>query len=694
MRMADAAYDDLLWSPPADSQPQCTLFRHHISSKHSLRLDTYEDLWRWSIDNRGDFWSEVWDWHEVIGAKGEAPYVDESQPPSANPKWFEGASLNWAENQLRHASQHPDDIAVIQISEPCAGWNPPTVEVTQKELLRLVGRLQRSLRNAGVGKGDRVGWWGANCLEAIVVLLATTSLGAIFSSAAADFGVDGVAERLQLIRPKVLFVANGVVYAGTPRPLTPLLQPLLNRLEHPPEEVVIVSHLPDSLIPKVDVGSTHRWEDFLDQNEGEVFFDRVGFNDPIWILFSSGTTGKPKAIVHRHGGMLLGSLREHRLVGDVGRGDVYFFYTTPGWMMFQYLVSALATGATIVAYEGSPLKRLASMWDIIDDLGVTLFGTSAKYIEQISKNYPDVKSHHSLRSLKQILSTGSPLAPALFDFVYTNIKKDVLLGSVTGGTDLCSVFAGRNTCLPVFRGEIQARMPGFALDTTSTDADEPGELIVRKAFPLEPVGFWPLEGFGFPAAEVEDAKARFQDSYFRGSEGYWYHGDYIRITPSRFGNGGGVIALGRSDGVLNPGGIRFGPMDIYSVLDTDEFHKLGVDETLVVGLLVEDGTDERVILFVKLHDGVELDTSLEKKIKTAIRLARSARHVPANIIKASDIPMTLTGKKVEVPIRKLINGASIDSINPATLRNPKCLAEYMEIGMALRRERDVQEGKA
>ena len=296
--MAHKDHSDLLWSPPAGSHPQCDLFRDHISSKYSLKLDAYEDLWRWSNNNRGDFWSEVWDWHEVVGTKGEAPYVDESQPPSANPEWFEGASLNWAENQLRHASGHPDDIAVIQISEPCAGWEPPTIRVTQKELVRLVGKVQRSLRRAGVGKGDRVGWWGANCLEAVVVLLATTSLGGIFSSAAADFGVDGVAERLQLIRPKVLFVANGVVYAGTPRPLVPLLQPLLSRLDHPPNEVIIVSHLPNSLVPgNHNVSSTRDWEDYLDSEEGEVFFERVGFNDPIWILFSSGTTGKPKAIV-------------------------------------------------------------------------------------------------------------------------------------------------------------------------------------------------------------------------------------------------------------------------------------------------------------------------------------------------------------------------------------------------------------
>ena len=280
--------------------------------------------------------------------------------------------------------------------------------------------------------------------------------------------------------------------------------------------------------------------------------------------------------------------------------------------MFQYLVSGLATAATIVLYEGSPLKRPETLWNLVDDLGVTILGTSAKWIEEISKYYPDVSPKHSLATLRQILSTGSPLPPALFDFVYKNVKKDVILGSITGGTDICSVFAGRNTSLPVYRGEIQSRMLGFALNVAATEPGLPGELICDEAFPIQPLGFWPLPGYGFPEEEVVSAQQRFQESYFKDVQGKWYHGDYVQITPSRSGNAGGVVMLGRSDGVLNPGGIRFGPTDIYSVLESDEFSLLGVEETLVVGLLVEGGADEKVILFVKVVSFPRLHVSADR----------------------------------------------------------------------------------
>ncbi|RXK34998.1 acetoacetate-CoA ligase [Tremella mesenterica] len=676
-----------LWSPPSELGCQTTLFRRHINQTYNLSLDTYEDLWRWSCHNRSDFWSQVWDHHSVIGHKGSAPYVDESLPPSANPLWFEQAHLNWAENQLRHASTHPQDIAIIQLSEPCPGWDPPEVRLSQAHLLDLVGRCQRSLRRSGVGKGDRVAWWGANCIEAVVLLLATSSIGAIFSSAAADFGTAGLSERLNQIRPKVLVVTNGVVYGGTPRPLLDNLSALSGKLDQMPEKIVVVSHLPRHMVAEPAGLHLDRWVDWLDESEAQIEFIRMGFNEPIWILFSSGTTGRPKAVVHRQGGMLLDSLREHHLAGDMTRGSVFFYYTTPGWMMFQYLVSGLATGATIVLYEGSPLKDPSFLWKTIDNLGVTIFGTSAKWIEQISKHYPTVKQNHSLLTLQQILSTGSPLPSQLYDFVYSHIKSDVLLGSITGGTDICSVFAGRNTCLPVFRGEIQSRMLGFALDTATTEIGAPGELICTRAFPIQPVGFWPLKGYGFSQSEVEAAQVRYQESYYKDFEGNWYHGDYVQITPSRSGNAGGVIMLGRSDGVLNPGGIRFGPTDIYSVLETEEFADCGVEETLVVGLVVDGGADEKVVLFVKMREGLNLDDQLLQQVRTSIRLSRSARHVPSTILQVSDIPVTLTGKKVEVPIRKLINGGDIESVNLATLRNPECLGEYMLIGERLRRER-------
>ncbi|WVW85775.1 acetoacetate-CoA ligase [Kwoniella bestiolae CBS 10118] len=678
--------EDLLWTPSNPSQTQTSLFREHLNSSHSLSLSSYEDIYNWSISHRAEFWSALWDWEKVIGEKGNH-VVNEKASPEDNPPWFEDSRLNWAENQLRHSSTYPDDIAVIQLSESTSSYTPPTKRITQKELNILVGQAQRSLVRAGARKGDRIGFWGGNVLEAVVLVLATSSIGCIFSSAASDFGVDGVKERLDQIQPRLLFVTNGVVYNGVVRPLLPLLPKLLESLKTPPEKIVVIDHLPEGLVPSLQEleEKVERWDEWLDDTEGETTFERLGFNDPIWILFSSGTTGKPKAIVHRQGGMLLDSLREHHLAGDIGRGDVFFYYTTPGWMMVQYLISSLSTGATIILYEGSPLKDPAYLFNMIDEYGITIFGTSAKWLEVISKTYPNVKDHHELKTLKQILSTGSPLPGGLFDWIYRDVKEDVMVGSITGGTDICSVFAGRNTCLPVYRGEIQSRMLGFALDTDGLP-NQPGELICNEAFPIEPLGFWPLEGYGFSEEEVEVAKKRFKESYFKGEKGTWYHGDYVRITPSRSSNSGGILMLGRSDGVLNPGGIRFGPTDIYSVLEGPKYSELGVEETLVVGLMVEGGADEKVVLFVKMKENRTLDEGLVKKIRTDIRLARSARHVPSKIIQVSDIPVTLTNKRVEVPIRKLINGASISSINPSTLRNPHCLEEYVKLGDKMRKE--------
>ncbi|WVQ82047.1 acetoacetate-CoA ligase [Cryptococcus sp. DSM 104549] len=696
--MPDDSTPAPLWAPSSPSTTQTALFLKHINSTHSPSppLSTYADLWAWSCAHRGAFWSALWDWEHVVGSKGPPSdaVVDESATPAANPAWFPTAQLNWAENQLRHARTRPEAVAVLSTSEPCPSlsYAPPVKRTTQAELYALVSRVQAALRSAGVGKGDRVAFWGGNCLEAISTLLATSALGGVFSSAAADFGVDGVVERLEQIRPKVLVVTNGVVYAGKVRPLLPLVPALLGKLSTPPEEVVVVDHLPGEMVPVPDElqGKVKPWDGWLG-DEGEVEFLRMGFNEPIWILFSSGTTGKPKAIVHRQGGMLIDSLREHHLAGDIGPDDIFFYYTTPGWMMFQYLVSSLATGCTIVLYEGSPLSPPSFLWSLIDELKITVFGTSAKWIEQIEKHYPEVGEKHSLSTLKQILSTGSPLPPGLFDFVYEKVKRDVLVGSITGGTDICSVFAGRNTSLPVYRGEIQSRMLGFALDT-DTGGEAPGELICRQAFPIEPLGFWPLPGHGFAESEVAAAQSRFKESYFKDDKGTWYHGDYVQITPSRSGNAGGILMLGRSDGVLNPGGIRFGPTDIYSVLENPAFGAEGVEETLVVGLMVDGGADEKVVLFVKMKAGKTLDEKLLAKIKTSIRLARSARHVPGKIIQVPDIPVTLTGKRVEVPIRKVINGAPVSSINPSTLRNPECLDEYARVGAEMRAEEGMGGG--
>jgi len=390
--------------------------------------------------------------------------------------------------------------------------------------------------------------------------------------------------------------------------------------------------------------------------------------------------------------MLLQAKKEFAICGDIRPDDVFFYYTTTGWMMWNFLVSSLTIGCTLVLYDGSPLRDVSLLWKLVEELGITIFGTSAKYLDQLSKTYRP-REHHNLQTLRQIHSTGSPLAPALFDYVYEHIHPDVLLASITGGTNICSLFAGMCTALPVFRGEIQCRMLGMSVESysslgTCNAPDEPGELVCVKPFPCMPLGFWPLPGFG-TEAEVSAAQVRFHQSYFAEFGGVWYHGDHIIITGSKCGNGGGLIMLGRSDGVLNPGGIRFGSAEIYEVFDlyfSSQNAEHLVLDYLAVGQKTDGGADERVVLFIKLPPGQDLSPSFEARIKSEIRSRRSPRHVPARIIQVPDIPYTLNGKRVEVLVKKVINGSPLSVINPATLSNPECLSFYAEIGDVLRRE--------
>jgi len=393
--------------------------------------------------------------------------------------------------------------------------------------------------------------------------------------------------------------------------------------------------------------------------------------------------------------MLLQSKKELVICADLQSTDVFFYYTTTGWMMWNYLVSGLTVGCTLVLYDGSPLRDPAYLWNLVDRVGITVFGTSAKYIDQLSKVYKPGE-HHELSTLRHIYSTGSPLSPPLYDWVYKNIHPDILLGSITGGTDICSLFAGMCTALPVYRGEIQCRLLGMAVESfspsgTPTGPGEAGELVCLKPFPCMPVGFWPLLGFGTTDA-VEAAKGRYQAAYFSEFKDVWYHGDHVVITQSRAGNGGGLIMLGRSDGVLNPGGVRFGSSELYDVIDTcfspspAQNPEFTIVDSLAVGQTIAKGADERVILFVQLPEGERLSTTLENRIATEVRSRRSPRHVPSRVVQVKEIPYTLNGKRVEVPIKKIINGSPVSTVNPATLRNPECLAEYWVIGCTLRAE--------
>ncbi|CDO76278.1 hypothetical protein BN946_scf184470.g36 [Trametes cinnabarina] len=686
-----------LYTPPSPENTRVYEFMRRINADHGLALSSYYDLYKWSTQNIDHFWSAVWDDTGIVGDKG-GHVVDTSAAPPENPPWFTEAKVNYAENMLSERS--PDKIALIQAIEPEPKHpNPDVRRVSYAELYAMVSDLVSAFLAHGLQPGDRIASYSSNCIENVAACLACAAIGCIWVSAAADFGAEGVFERLEQVQPKLVISVDAVVYNAKIHPHIPKLKDLLAKLSERARlepEVVIIRH-PFTVSSRDEWDpSWVDWADLIAEGqerklgrtpEGEIEWRRLDFNWPLWILFSSGTTvcvkvDQSKAapsssiegqhsrdvrrpIVHRAGGMLIQAKKEFVICGDLQPDDVFFYYTTTGWMMWNFLVGGLTVGCTLVLYDGSPLYDPSYLWHLVDDLGITIFGTSAKYIDQLAKVYKPAE-HHNLSTLRHIYSTGSPLAPHLFDFVYEHISPHVLLASITGGTDICSLFAGMCTALPVFRGEIQCRLLGMAVEAftpagTPAGPDQPGELVCLRPFPCMPAGFWPLPGYGSPEA-VDAARKRYQDAYFSEFKGVW-----------------------------NPGGVRFGSAEIYDVIEhcfapstTHTAHT--IVDSLVVGQSIAQGTDERVILFVKLLEGQVLTEELEKRIKAEIRARRSARHVPARIIQVDDIPYTVNMKRVEVPVKKIINGAPVSSVNPATLRNPECLAAYEAIGKKLRAE--------
>ncbi|CEL59546.1 acetoacetyl-CoA synthetase [Rhizoctonia solani AG-1 IB] len=695
--MADLDSAKLLWTPANAHETRTTQFMRKVNAKYGLSLSSYDQLWSWSTENIAEFWDLVWEDTNIIGDRG--PHViDRSALPADNPDWFVGSQVNWAENALWCRAS--DKIAIIEAVEPTPDLaSSPLRQITYAELYIQVADIVSALIEYGVKKGDRVASYSSNCIETAVVCLATAAIGALWVSAAADFGPDGVLERFEQVKPKVIFAVNSVSYNGKRHPHIPKLRSLLaglheRKLEAPKVVIIDTTH---GISSNSDLDQSWEiWSSFIargasskaGRNEkGEIAWTRVDFNHPLWVMFSSGTTGKPKPIVHRTGGMLIQSRKELLICADMKPSDVFFYYTTTGWMMYQFLMGGLGVGCTILLYDGSPLRDPSCLWRMTDECKITIFGTSAKYLDQLAKGYKP-QEHHDLSSIRHIYSTGSPLAPQQFDYVYKHISKNALLGSITGGTDICSLFAGMNSSLPVYRGEVQCRMLGMAIEAYSAEGSvlpigETGELVCLKPFPCQPAGFWPLSGYGTDE-EVSNAQSRYQDAYFNAFKGIWHHGDYVRITTN-----GGVVMLGRSDGVLNPGGIRFGSSEIYEVLDqtfSAGAQPLIVD-SLVVGQAIQGGADERVILFVKLPEGETLSDDFRKRIREEIRKKRSPRHCPEKILQVhGEIPHTLNGKRVEVPVKKIINGALKSTINPATLRNPECLDEFVQYGQELRAE--------
>ena len=639
----------VLWRPSSKIKEESNLnqFIKNFVDEFKNQSDVkYEELWKWSIEKPEKFWDSIWDYSNVLGEKGEILLKDKDKMPGA--RFFPNAKLNYTENLLKNKNE---PLAIISEREDGLKSKISTLELKDK-VLKLAGWLKEN----GISKGDRVCAYMPNCPETIITMLATASLGAVFSSCSTDFGVAGVLDRFQQIEPKILVTVDGYLYNGK----------AIERHEEVHQIVKGLNTLQNVLILKY-LNENHLKYSFSYKDFDSVYrskplenFTKVNFNDPLYIVFSSGTTGAPKCIVHGVGGVLLQHAKEHKLHANIHKGDRVFYFSTCGWMMWNWLLGALFSEATIILYEGSPFYGGPNkLWDIAEKEKINLFGTSAKYIDAVRKSGYKPNKHNQLKFLKCLCSTGSPLSPESFDFINKFISSEMQIGSISGGTDILSCFVLNNPLDEVISGEIQCRGLGMAVDVFDEEGnsvtDTPGELVCTKPFPSMPVMFW----------NDPDGK-KYQEAYFDYYPNVWRHGDWTKLTKR-----GTLVIFGRSDATLNPGGVRIGTAEIYKVVESFE----EILESIVIGQEWED--DIRIVLFVKLKEKASLDEKLKTEIKNKLRQLVSPRHVPAKIISVADIPRTRSGKITELAVRDIIHGKKIKNIE--ALSNPEALDLFKDL---------------
>jgi acetoacetyl-CoA synthetase len=634
-----------IWEPSKERIERANLSRfiRFVQTEHKAQVEDHYSLYEYSIRQPETFWRAVW---EFCGIRSSGDFdqmlVDGDKMPGA--RWFPGVRLNFAQNLLRYKD---DRVALIARNE----WGH-TREFTYVQLHEEVGKLAYALRETGVGAGDRVAGFMPNIPETVIAMLAVTSLGATWSSCSPDFGINGVVDRFGQITPKVLFTADAYPYGGKTFDCLAKMREVVGKIPSI-KKLVVVPYSGATL--KLDgIVNAIAWPHFVGGETHELEFTPTAFDHPLYVMYSSGTTGVPKCIVHGAGGTLIQHLKELVLHTDLKREDKIFYYTTCGWMMWNWLVSSLAVGASLVLYDGSPSHPDAkTLWDLIDEVGISVFGTSAKWIAASEKAGIKPRESHKLTTLKTILSTGSPLADESFDYVYRDVKERLLLASISGGTDIISCFALGSPLLPVYRGELQCRGLGLKVEILDDNGKpvrgEKGELACTATFPCMPIGFW-----------NDSDGAKYKNAYFSKVENVWCHGDHALLTEHD-----GIIIYGRSDAVLNPGGVRIGTAEIYRQVE----QLPEVLESIAVGQ--EWDNDVRVILFVRLREGYALDDALRERIKQQIRSNTTPRHVPAKILQVADIPRTISGKITEIAVREAIHGRPVK--NTDALANPQAL---------------------